>query len=277
MIDFQSVWLLVLKELRDATRSRWFLLFTIAFAVLALALSWLGLAGVGAYGLAGFSRTGASLINLVLLMVPLMGLILGALSMSSEYERGLLHYLLSQPVTKLELLLGKFIGLGLTQFATLVLGFGLSGLFIALMGGAAEINSYLVIILFAYLLSLVSLALGLGISVVLRRSSAAVGLAIFTWLGLVFFGDLGLMGTAVVLQLNPQTLLLSALINPLQVFKIAAIMNLRGSLEVLGPAGLFAIRTYENNLIFLLLAIMLIWIAVPFISTQWMFKRSGGN
>ena len=124
MIDMSNVLTLTQKELNDARRNRWFLLYTIAFAGLTLALSWLALSGIGAGGLAGFGRTGASLINLVLLIVPLMGLTLGALSLAGEREQGTLLYLMTQPVTQTELLLGKFIGLALAMLITIILGFG---------------------------------------------------------------------------------------------------------------------------------------------------------
>ncbi len=88
MIDFENVYVLIQKELRDARHNRWFVLYTIAFAALSLALAWFALSGAGNFGLAGFGRTSASLINLVLLIVPLMGLTLGALSLAGEREKG---------------------------------------------------------------------------------------------------------------------------------------------------------------------------------------------
>ena len=122
MIDFENVYVLTQKELRDARHNRWFLLYAIAFAGLSLALAWLALSGAGNYGLAGFGRTSASLINLVLLIVPLMGLTLGALSLAGEREKGTLIYLMAQPMNQLELLLGKFTGLALALMAALGAG-----------------------------------------------------------------------------------------------------------------------------------------------------------
>jgi Cu-processing system permease protein len=112
-MDFGNILILAQKELRDARKNRWFLLYAIAFTGLSLALAWVSLSGAGNYGLAGFGRTSASLINLILLIVPLMGLTLGALSLAGEREQGSLLYLLAQPINQVELLLGKFIGLSL--------------------------------------------------------------------------------------------------------------------------------------------------------------------
>ncbi|HCB50891.1 MAG TPA: ABC transporter permease [Chloroflexi bacterium] len=274
-MDLENILTLTQKELRDARRNRWFILYTVAFAGLALALAWLALSGVGTYGLAGFGRTGASLINLVLLIVPLMGLTLGAMSLAGERERGTLLYLFTQPIAQIELLLGKFIGLALAMLLALLLGFGLSGLLIAWQGGATQAEDYLLMMLLAFILALVSLSLGFLISAAVGKSATAVGLALFLWLLLVFFGDLGLMGTAIVLRLDIDQLFTLALLNPLQLFKMAAILAIRSNLEVLGPAGTYAVRTYGSQLMVFLIAVLAVWALLPLAITHYLLGRRG--
>ncbi len=275
MIDFENILILAQKELRDAQRNRWFGLYTIAFAGLSLALAWMALSGSGDYGLAGFGRTSASLINMVLMIVPLMGLTLGALSLAGERENGTLLYLLAQPINQMEMLLGKFLGLSLALLATLGLGFGLTGVLIAIQGGGADFSVFLTLILLSFLLGIVSLSLGFLISAAVHKGATAVGIALFLWLILVFFGDLGVMGTALVLRLNVSQLFAFALINPLQLFKIAAVLDLRQNLEVLGPAGIYASRTYGTQLFPILIGLLFAWAILPFgIATQ-IFKRKG--
>lgn len=275
MMDPMNMLTIALKELRDARRSRWFLLYAVAFAGLALALAWFALSGVGSYGLAGFGRTGASLINLVLLVVPLMGLTLGALSLAGERERGTLLYIATQPVAQLEILVGKFLGLALAILAALVLGFGLSGLLIAWQGGTTRAGDFVGLVLLAFVLALASLSLGFLISAAVRKSSTAVGIALFLWLVLVFFGDLGLMGTAFVVRLDIAQLFALALINPLQLFKMAAILAVRSNLEVLGPAGIYAVRTYGSQLMLLLMTILLAWTLLPLSFAYLALKKRG--
>lgn len=275
MIDLSIVGALVGKEMRDARRNRWLALYTLVFAGLSFALAWLALTTMGATGPAGFGRTAASLINLVLLIVPLMGLTLGALSLAVERERGSLLYLLAQPITHLELLAGKYLGMGLSLLGALTLGFGASGLVIAWRGIAASAVAYLVLVALASLLALVALSLGMFLSAVARRSATAIALALFLWLLLVFGGDLGLMGSALVLRIDIQTLFALALLNPLQVFKMAAILAIRGSLEVLGPAGLYALRAYGDRLGVLFLVILLAWTILPLAFTYLVFRHRG--
>lgn len=275
MIDLENIFILAQKELRDARRNRWFLLYTLAFAVLSMTLAWVALAGAGNYGIAGFGRTSASLINLILLIVPLMGLTLGALALAGEREQGTLLYLLAQPINQMELLLGKFAGLALALVTALALGFALTALLIAANGGGAHVGVYLNLLALACLLAVASLSIGFLISALVPRGATAVGLALFLWLVLVFFGDLGVMGTALVLRLDVGQLFAMALLNPLQVFKIATVYTLRDNLEVLGPAGVYALRTYGSGLLALLIGLLVAWVLIPFLATAFFFKRRG--
>jgi Cu-processing system permease protein len=251
------------KEIRDSLRNRWFMLYTAAFSVLALALSGLSLAGTGMDGFAGFGRTAASLINLVLLIVPLMGLTAGAASLAGERERGTLAYLLSQPVTRMEVVLGKYLGLALALLGSLALAFGISAAVIAGRSGAADASAFVRLVVLAELLALAMLSLGMAISAAARTPSVALGAAIVLWLALVFLGDLGLMGGTVAFKLQVHELFALSLANPLQVFKLASLESVSASLDVLGPAGLYASRTYGDRLPLIFGAVLAAWIAVP--------------
>ncbi len=261
-MSLHTIWTLAQKELRDALRNRWFLLYTVAFLGLALGLSALSRAGAGMTGMAGFGRTAASLVNLVLLMVPLMALTVGAQSLAGEDERRTLSYLLAQPLSRAELFVGKYLGLALSLLATLAIGFGLAA---AVLGtqDAGDPMGYLALVGLAFLLALVMLSTGFLISAWSRRAGVAVGIGLFLWLIFVFLGDLGMMGTAIVLRLPVDGLLWFSLSNPLQVFKLAAISNLQANLEMLGPAGIYAAQTYGETLSYLLAALLGLWVLAP--------------
>lgn len=262
-MSFVTIWTLAQKEMRDALRNRWFLLYTLAFVGLSLAFSYMALAGAGIAGFAGFGRTAASLINLVLLIVPLMALTIGAQSLAGEQERSTLTYLLAQPITRLEVFLGKYLGLLLSLLASLALGFGIAGLVMALNGGAGSPLAYIRLVGQTFLLSLTMLSVGFLISALSRRAGVAIGIGLFLWLAFVFLGDLGLMGTALALKLPIEQLFLLALANPLQVFKMASILDINATLDILGPAGIFAMQEFGHRLRFVFLGVMALWIVLP--------------
>lgn len=251
------------RELRDALRSRWFLLYTIAFAALGLAVSFVSATSAGGSGLSGYGRTTAGLINLVLLVVPLMALTAGAGSIASDRERGMLSYVLAQPVARFELLLGKFAGLAAALLASLALGLGVCAVVLAIQGMQTSPASILWLCGLSFLLALAMLSLGLCVSVFARRTSVAIGTAIFLWLSLVFITDLALMAGAVALRLKIETLFVLSMANPLQVFKMWSLLAINASLDVLGPAGLYATEEYGQSLHAAFAAVLAVWIVAP--------------
>ena len=275
MPSLRTTAILCAKEMRDARRNRWFLLYAVAFSVLALALSYLSLAGAARTGFAGLGRTTASLINLVLLVVPLMGLTLGSASIAGERERGQLLYTLAQPLSVGEYLLGKFLGLTASTFVALLLGFGVAALAIGRRSGAAGAGSFAAFLGLTLLLAAAAVSLGLLLSALVERASVATGLALFVWFGFVFVGDLGVMGTALMLRLEARHLLFMTLVNPLQEFKLAAVLILRGGLESLGPAGLYATRTVGDGLLPLLVGLLVAWTVVPLVAALVVMRRRG--
>lgn len=251
------------RELREAVRSRWFLLYTLAFAVLGLSVSWVSASGGGGSGLSGFGRTTAGLINIVLLVVPLMALTAGAAAIASDRERGMLSYILAQPVARFEVLVGKYVGLAVSLLASLVTGFGVCAIILAWKGVATRPASILWLTGLSFALSLGMLGLGMLISVLARKASVAVGTAIFVWLTMVFVSDLGLMAGAVALRLRIEELFALSLINPLQVFKMWSLHSVDATLDVLGPAGLYASEEYGSCLHLLFGGCLLAWAILP--------------
>jgi Cu-processing system permease protein len=273
-MELRLVWTIAQRELREALRNRWLWFYAAGFAVLALALSQTGLASAGYAGLGGFGRTAASLINALLLFVPLMGLSVGAGALAGDRERGTLLYLLAQPVSRAEVFWGKALGAALALLAALALGFGLSGLALAAAAGGDALV-YLALAGYAVLLALVSLGLGLAISSLTRKSATAAGAALVVWLGLVFLGDLGLVGSTLALRPTPAALFGLLLVNPLQVFKLGAIYSLRATLDTLGPAGQYALYRFGDGLPWLLLALLAGWAALALALAFGLFSRRG--
>ena len=263
------------REFRDAIASRWFLLYTLAFTVLAVAVSFISLSGVGTNGFAGFGRTTAGLLNLIMLIVPLMALTAGAGCIAGERERGTLLYMLAQPVSRTQVLLGKQLGLSAAMVCSLCVGFGLSAVVLAWRAGGVGIGSYVMLVGFTAMLALSMLSVGVLISVMSRRAAVATGLALFVWLALVFLSDLGLMAGTVLFKLRVQEVFGLAILNPLQAFKMAVILKMNASLDVLGPVGAYASITFGRGLVWILVTTMVAWAVVPSAVSAIFFAKKG--
>lgn len=231
--------LVAAREVREAVRSRWFLLSAASFLLLSLGLSLLGLSGAERSGLAGFDRTTAGLLNLTLLFVPLLGLSLGALGIAGELEDGSLAMLLSQPLTRLEVYAGKYLGLLAALAAAVAAGFGCSGVIVALSAGGGDAAAFLSLAGLAVLLAAVSLAIGALLSVTLGSRARAAGAAFAAWIGLVYLSDLGSIGLVLARNLGPDRVLLLSLANPLEQARVLGTLALTRRPELLGVVGLY--------------------------------------
>ena len=224
---------LILHELLERARDRWVLVISVLFALLASAVS---LYGRSAEGTAN-QLTGPSLVTLVSLLVPLVALVLGHDAVVGERERNTLGLLLSLPVSKLEVVVAKFIG----RFLALVgaVGLGLGGAVLLAPAGQGQV--LLSLMGPTLLLGAAFLAVGVLISAVTKRQLSAASLVVAVWFLLVFFYDLGLLGVLVLTDGAISQARIGTLVtaNPAGLFRIEMMARFAGP-EVLESLGMTA-------------------------------------
>ena len=103
-------------------RNRWVISFACVFALLTLLIAYFGMVTSGYSGFQDFTRTAASLTNLGGFLVPLFALLLGVFSFLANREY--LEIMVTQPISRSRVLLGKYVGLVLTVLTASAVGFG---------------------------------------------------------------------------------------------------------------------------------------------------------
>lgn len=275
MMSGANVMVIAEKELLESMRSRWLVTFTIIFGLLALLISFFGLSGMGVGGYQGFNRVTASLLNLVLYLLPLIALVIGSSTIAGEKEVGSLHVLLTQPVSKSEVIIGKFLGLALALTASILAGFGSAGVVIAWKTGTINIVDYLVFVILSIVLTLVFLSMSLLISVVTTRRSQAVALAIFVWFFTILVYDFLAIGIASLQQVTVVVplLLTLLLLNPADMVRVLVILQLGGE-ETFGPTLAALTRMMGSGSGEVLLGVVLfLWLFGPLGLSVWIFSR----
>jgi Cu-processing system permease protein len=263
------------KEFRDRLRNRWVLAVAVAFAAFSFAITYFGGAGEGRVGPSSIELTIASLVSLVIYLIPLIALLLGFDSIVGERERGSLDLLLALPVTRLELLLGKYLGLAAAlALATLA---GLAGVAVLLQQrfGWAGLYHYAGFMLSAVLLGLAFLSLAVLLSTLARDRARASGMAIGLWLALVLVFDLLLLGVLVASggqvggAIGDEAIAWLLLLNPADVFRILNVFSLDDVRRLYGLAALVP-PALGNP--WLLGGAMIGWIVAPLALAAWRFK-----
>ena len=182
MIDVRILFALVKKEILDGVRNRWIFGVTLIFLLLTLVTSYFGAAGGGgSVGFQGFRETAGAMGATSQLIVPLLALMLGYAAVAGEREQGSLGLLLSTPLSRLELLLGKFLGLTAILCVAILAGYGLAGSVVAALAGTAWWEAYLSLLGATILLGAAFVAISLLFSSLLQKRSTALGAAVVMW------------------------------------------------------------------------------------------------
>jgi Cu-processing system permease protein len=270
-VEWTQVRVIAGKEFRDRIRNRWVLAVALIFSLFSLAIAYFGSAQQGEVGFRSIDVTVASLVSLVIYLVPLIALILGYDAIVGEKERGSLELLLSMPITRFEILLGKFVGLSAALSISTVLGFGAGMLPIAAQLTSHDVYHYLGFAGSAVLMGMAFLSLSLLVSVLTADRIRASGVAIGLWFFFVLIFDLLLMGVLVLSQGNLGSAAFGALLmlNPADVFRL---LNIFSSEQVQTMYGMATVVPENLTNPAALLAIMLGWIVTPFVLANWRFR-----
>lgn len=253
------------QERQLAVRSRWTIVFAVLFAVLALAVGGAGYVLTGGRGVQDFARTAVSLVQLVLLLVPLTSLVIGVMALTPE--RGGAELLFSQPIARGTVLAGKLLGLFEALAAAQLVGFGLAGLVIQSQSGREGLDAFLALVAGALVLT----AAFLGIAAWLAASSVgrrprALALALVVWFVAVVVFDVAVLGIASWLRSGTASRLLvgSVLVNPADAVRTATLLAIEGD-AAFGAASLAFFRVLGGTArAYALLALsMTCWLVLP--------------
>ena len=188
-IDTKSVYTVAKKEFTDHIRNRWVLILIIAFISLTLATSFLaGQQSTSEETFGGIQVTVVALLSIAEILIPLIAIMLGFATIAGEAESGSLALVLSYPLRRSEVLLGKFLGLGGILAFTSLVGFGIGGLIITVSSGTGQLLAYLAFIGLSILFGLMYLAPIICLSARLKRRITAIGAGIFLFLWSPIYG-----------------------------------------------------------------------------------------
>ena len=195
----RGVLAVALLEWRIALRNRWLATAVILMTVFALLLALLGSAPAGVVGVDRLTSTVSSLATLSVYLVPLIALLLSFDAFAGEAERGTLPLLLTYPVPRPAIILGKFAAHLLVLTASVAIGFGIVTGVLAAMGDVTADSLILMLRLIASaaLLGGVFIAAGYCLSTIVRQTSTAASLAVALWIVAVVMLDIALLGALV--------------------------------------------------------------------------------
>lgn len=236
----------------DLLRSRWTAIYFVFFA----------LATGGLLYLSGDStKVVISLLNVVILLVPLISMIYGLMYLYQV--RDYVEVLLAQPLSRQSIFGGFYLGLAAALSLSALLGLGLPLLFFDL--GQLFAAEWMVLAGLSVVLTLIFSALACWLVLLHENRLRGFGLGLFFWLFLGVIYDGIFLVLLVAFQAYPieNMALVLTLLNPIDMGRVLLIFQLDYS-ALMGFTGAVFERFFGSTRgSLIIVASLLIWIAVP--------------
>lgn len=240
-------------ELRNLIRSRWVLLIGVFFFLSSEAMFRFG---------ADPAKALVSLMNIILIVVPLMSLILGVIYF--YHSREFVELLLAQPIMRSSIYLGKIIGLAMALSIVFVLGLGLPFLLHG-AGFAGYWASFAVVVGVGCAFIMIFTSIAFMVATIHEDKIKGFGTAILLWLYLAVIYDALILLAIYAFREYPleRALIGLAMLNPVDLGRILILLRLDIS-ALMGYTGAVFKHFYGSGAGAGLSGAMLaLWLAVP--------------
>lgn len=263
---------MVFLECKQLLRSKWIQIVTILFAIVFTAI--LMIQHLALPETDGFTRQTASLLNILLFLLPLFMLTIGSMNIASDNESGWLGLLRTYPLTMRQYVTTKYIALCLV-FAGIILFVFAVAFFVGSFFGGLKLP------LFAISITLLILFIFNGLSVLLgclaksRLHALAMGLGVWSIVSLLFSYIIMAIGTFSSENLLHKLVILIIHINPLEWIRYGYFVFSEQT-AVLGPAfyGISKFYSTPSGYFFFLL-ISSLWVIGSLIMATFILKIRG--
>ncbi len=247
--------LIALLDLKESIRAKWFLVYSLVFGGLIALFFIAGVTESQVMGFSGLSRLLLMYIQITIIILPIFILITTVRSISGDRDSHVLEYMLSFPISLKEYYWGKVIGRFITVYLPVIFAMIIAVIYGAFKG--AEIPWGIFFLYTGLLFALSSAFLGIAffISSFVKSSEVALGIAFFIWIFLLAFIDIALISLMMQQRFNEELIIGIALMNPMEIFRVAAISLFDPELTVMGPVAFYILDTFSQT-VFVLISII---------------------
>lgn len=214
------------REIKLGFRNSWTYSFLILLSIFTIALF---LLQSGVSTIQGYTDMVGTMMNMILYLLPLITLLLGGFSATTEKENGQWGLLSTYPITAHTFLWGKWIGLAVILLTMLLFSFGLSGVIAIVFGQALSMYSLVYFWFFSSVLTLIYLSISIFIGSFARNRWQALIVSISVWFITVIIWPLLMISTLSHLpsykHIQP-TLQFLTLLNPAEFVRVFFVMRL---------------------------------------------------
>ncbi|WP_027137834.1 nitrous oxide metabolic protein [Gaetbulibacter saemankumensis] len=237
----------------DLMRSRWSYVYFLFYLLLGVILLFLN---------NDLSKAIITLMNIIIILVPLIGTIFGVMYYYNSKE--FTELLLAQPLKRSSIFLGQYFGVALSLSMSLVLGLGIPFIFYGLFKSAV-IWDFSLLLINGSLLTFIFTALAFNIALSNENRIKGFGFAILLWLALAIIYDGFFLMSLIIFEDYPldQLSIAGTMLNPIDLSRTLILLKLDIS-ALLGYTGAVFKKFFGTNLGLIVSFVMLfMWVILP--------------
>jgi len=237
----------------DLMRSRWSYVYFLFYLLLGVVLLFLN---------NDLSKAVITLMNVIIILVPLIGTIFGVMYYYNSRE--FTELLLAQPVKRSSIFLGQYFGVATSLSMSLVIGLGLPFVFYGIFNSSAIWDFSLLLITGAFL-TFIFTALAFVIALSNENKIKGFGYAILLWLFLAVIYDGIFLMSLLYFEDYPldKFSLAATMLNPVDLSRVLILLNLDIS-ALLGYTGAVFQKFFGTNFgLMLSSALLFLWVLLP--------------
>jgi Cu-processing system permease protein len=237
----------------DLLRSRWSYVYFAFYLLLGIVLLFLN---------NDLSKAVITLMNVIIILVPLIGTIFGVMYYYNSKE--FTELLLAQPIKRSSIFLGQYLGVALSLSLSLIIGLGVPFIFYGIFKSAA-IWDFTLLLVTGTFLTLIFTALSFNIALANDNKIKGFGYAILLWLFMAVIYDGVFLMLLIAFEEYPldNFSLIGTMANPIDLSRVLILLKLDIS-ALLGYTGAIFQRFFGTGMGMLVSSIMLgMWVLVP--------------
>ena len=235
----KNLLLIAYLDLKESIRANWFIVYSLVFGGLIALFFIAGITESQVMGFSGLSRLLLMYIQVTIVILPIFILITTVRSISGDRDSHILEYMLSFPISLQQYYWGKIVGRFITVFLPVFMAMVFAILYGMFKGAEVPLNLFFLYTALLFSMSSAFLGIAFFISSIVKSSEMALGISFFVWIFLLSFIDIALISLMMQERINAELIIGIALINPMEIFRVAAISLFDPELTVMGPVAFY--------------------------------------
>jgi ABC-2 type transport system permease protein len=260
----KNLFLIAYLDLKESIRANWFIVYSVVFGGLIALFFIAGITESQVMGFSGLSRLLLMYIQVTIVILPIFILITTVRSISGDRDSHILEYMLSFPISLKQYYWGKVLGRFITVFLPVFMAMAFAIVYGVFKGADVPWSIFFLYTGLLFAMSSAFLGIAFFVSSIVKSSEMALGISFFVWIFLLAFIDIALISLMMQQRISTELIIGIAMINPMEIFRIAAISLFDPELTVMGPVAFYILDVLSQKMFIFISIVYPLFVGILF-------------